>query len=248
MYESPDLVNNYPKTYSCIIADDKELHRISLGAYLKKYSYIQVLGVFESPARVLDYVLHHGLPDIIFLDIDMPGMSGIELRKQLSDIPACIFITAYPEYAVESFEVEALDFLVKPLNHERFDASMERLLRYLEIRDRAQQMEHTLENEIIYIKEGHERVKLLLNDIDYLEALRDYSGVMTAGKRYFILTPMGSLLKQNPFRGFVRIHRSYAVQVKKVTRFSSREVAVGETILPVGRSYKDELGKLFSGK
>src|SRR4051812_40341776 len=103
------------KISSCIIVDDNELDRLTVVSYVRKCSFLEIAGSFSSAEAALAFIQQHKSPDVIFLDIDMPGMNGLELKKQLGKVPACIFITSHPEYAVEGFEIEALDFIVKPL-------------------------------------------------------------------------------------------------------------------------------------
>jgi two-component system LytT family response regulator len=183
-------------------------------------------------------------PEVLFLDIDMPGLSGLALREKLMHVPVCIFITAFPEYAVESFEKDALDFLVKPIRMDRFEKTMERLRDYLDLRQKAALLDSTLGGDTIFIKEGHEHIKVPLRDILYLEALKDYTRIVTTGKKYCVLSALGNLLKEESFKSFVRVHRSYAVQKQYVSRITSSHVWVNDYELPVGRSYKDQLSAL----
>lgn len=231
------------KTYNCIIADDDEIDRLTTQSFCRHYSFLNVTGSFESSAEALEFAKKNQ-PDVMLLDIDMPGISGIEIRKQLENIPACIFITSHPEFAVESYELSVLDFLVKPLKANRFAIAMERLESYLNIRHKASLLEHTLGGDTLFIKDGHEHFKIQLHDIIYLEALKDYTGIITAQKKYCVLTPLGNLLKEHTFRNFIRIHRSYAVQKHFVSKMSSKEIFINNIILPVGRSYKGALAQL----
>ena len=239
-------MNPTKKIYACIIVDDNELDRLTLVSYLRKYPFIHIAGVFESPALALAHVQRATAPDILFLDIDMPGMNGLELRKQLERIPACIFVTSHPEFALESFEMAALDYLVKPLKAERFAKAMDRLEQFLEIHFKAELLDYTLGEDTLFIKDGHHHVKLHLHDIIYLEALKDYTGIITRQKKYCVLTPLGNLLKEKGFRTFIRIHRSYAIQKHFVKEISAREVMINDLLLPIGRSYKEEVEKLLT--
>lgn len=237
---------NLQKTnYSCIIVDDNELDRLTLVSYVRRYPFIQVAGVFDSAAAALAFTAANPLPDILFLDIDMPGINGIDLRKQLQGIDPCIFVTAHPEFALEGFETSALDYLVKPLKKERFDKTMERLERFLQIQRKAELLDYTLGEDTLFIKDGHHHIKLRLHEIIYLEALKDYTGIITSSKKYCILTPLGSILKEKAFRTFIRIHRSYAIQKHFISEISAREVMVNNNKLPVGRSYRESLEKLL---
>ena len=228
------------KTYNCFIVDDDEIDRLTTLSFVRRYPFLHIAGVFNSATAALQAAAQQA-PDILFLDIDMPGITGLELRRQLAHIPACIFITSYPDYAVESFEAAALDFLVKPLKGERFAASMERLQHFLEIHYKAELLDYTLGGDTLFIKDGHEQVKLQLHEIVYLEALKDYTSIVTPAKKYCVLSTLGNLLEQKAFQMFIRIHRSYAVQKHFVNKVTAKEVFVNNLVLPVGRSYKDSL-------
>jgi two-component system, LytTR family, response regulator len=231
--------------YNCIIVDDNELDRLTLVSYVRRYPIIQIAGVFESAAQALVYTQKNEVPDVLFLDIDMPGMNGLELRKQLGQIPACIFVTSHPEFALEGFETAALDYIVKPLKGDRFAKAMERLDRFLEIHHKAELLDYTLGENTLFIKDGHHHIKLQLHEIIYLEALKDYTGIITPKKKYCVLTPLGNLLKEKAFQTFVRIHRSYAIQKHFIKEISAREIMVNEVLLPIGRSYKESVEKLL---
>ena len=226
---------------TCIVVDDDEIDRLTVLAFLADYPYITVLDSFDSPIKALEAILRTK-PDVLFLDVDMPGMSGLQLREQLMDVPACIFITSYPDYAVEGFEKQALDFMVKPVNGARFARTMQRLQEYLLLRKQASLLHHTLGADTIFIKEGHEEIKLQLHDILYLEAMKDYTAVMTEKRKYMVATPMGSLIQEKPFEQFIRIHRSYAVPKHFIRRIGSDELQLEkDIILPIGRTYKEAL-------
>jgi two-component system, LytTR family, response regulator len=227
-------------TISCMVVDDDEIDRLTTVSFLHDYPFIKIQGVFESPLQALAAAQQQA-PDVLFLDIDMPAMSGLELRKQLLHIPACIFITSYPDYALEGFEMAALDFLVKPFTAARFAKMMERLEQHAAIRQKADLLEHTLGADTIFIKDGTEQIKLQLHDIIYLEALKDYTGIVTKERKYAVLSPLGTLIKEKAFGSFIRIHRSYAVQKNFIKKISAAEVMVNNIALPVGRVYKEAL-------
>jgi len=233
------------KVYRCLIVDDNEIDRLTTVSFVKRYPFLQIDGVFESPIEAVRFAATSP-PDVVFLDIDMPGLNGFELRKELQKVPVCIFITSYPEYALESFDLAALDFLVKPLKGDRFEKSMERLMRYLDVHHKAELLDYTIGDETLFIKDGHDHIKLQMHEIIYLEALKDYTGIITPQKKYCVLSPLGTMLKEKAFKSFIRIHRSYAVQKHFIKKIASREVTVNDILLPIGRSYKDELDRLIS--
>jgi two-component system, LytTR family, response regulator len=229
------------RTLNCIIVDDEELDRLMATSFVKRYPYLNLVGVFENAQEALSVIQNQTI-DIAFLDIDMPLINGLEFRKQTLQIPVCVFITSHPEHAVESFELEALDFIVKPLKFDRFDKTMQRVLEFLEIKHKAQLFESTIGGDTIYIKEGHEQTKVKLHDILYLEALKDYTLIVTDQKRHCVLSSIGTLLKETHFQSFIRIHRSYAVQKQYIKKIATTEVELHNSkLIPLGRSYKDSL-------
>ena len=228
------------KKITCLVVDDDEIDRLTVLSFLEDYSFMEVRGQYDSPVKALD-AAQKIIPDVLFLDIDMPEMTGLELRGKLLNIPVCIFITSYPDYAVEGFEMAALDFLIKPFSAERFAKAMSRLKNYLDIHHKAELLDHTLGADTIFIKDGHNQVKLQLHEILYLEALKDYTGIITANRKYAVLQPLGNLIKEKAFNNFIRIHRSYAVQKHFIKQINSGEILVNNIALPVGRTYKDSL-------
>ncbi|MCD0464083.1 LytTR family DNA-binding domain-containing protein [Flavobacterium sp. ENC] len=229
------------KKYTCIIIDDDEIDRLTVLSFAKKFPVLDILGVFESADEALPFIEEQKV-DILFLDIDMPGLNGIEFRKKAMEIPVCIFITAHPEHAVESFEIETLDFIVKPLKLDRFTQTMSRVEEFMEIKLKALLFEASIGGDTIYIKEGHEQTKVKLHEILYLEALKDYTLVITEKKRHCVLSSIGNLLKEDHFQSFIRIHRSFAVQKQFIHKMNSTEIILNNNIsIPVGRSYKENL-------
>jgi DNA-binding LytR/AlgR family response regulator len=231
---------------NCIVVDDNFIDRKTTCAYLKQYNFINIVGEFESSIDALQKIKELQ-PFGVFLDIDMPEMNGLELRKHLTIVPACIFITSYPEYALESFEVDALDFMVKPINKDRFDKAMHKLLEYYTIKQKADLLTHTLGNENIIIKQGSEQIKLQLHQIIYLEAMKDYTAVVTNEKKYMVLEVLGNLIREKAFESFIRIHRSFAIQKHYVSKINNTEIElVNANTLPIGRSYKETIRELFN--
>jgi two-component system, LytTR family, response regulator len=232
------------KKLNCIIVDDDEIDRLTAVSYAKKFDNLNIIGVFESADSALEIIQKETI-DVLFLDIDMEEMNGLELRKKASEVPVCIFITSHPEHAVESFELETLDFIVKPIKLDRFTQTMRRIEEFMEVRLKAQLFESSIGGDAIYIKEGHEQTKVKLHDILYLEALKDYTLVVTHQKRHCVLSSIGNLLKENHFQSFVRIHRSFAVQKQYIDKKYTHEILLNNGVsIPIGRSYKEQLANL----
>jgi two-component system LytT family response regulator len=230
---------------TCLIADDEEIDRLTVTAHLRKYPFIRIAANCDNARQALDFLLASPV-DILFLDIDMPGINGIQLRSRFMDIRACVFITSYPDYAVDAFEAAALDFLVKPITGDRFALAIQRIRDYFDIRRKADLFEHSLGQDTIFIKEGHEKTKIRLHEVLYLEALRDYTAIVTPQRKYHVLTTLGNLLNENEFRSFIRIHRSYAVQRHFVKKLDTRNVYLENISLPLGKAYRSDIEKLFN--
>jgi DNA-binding LytR/AlgR family response regulator len=231
--------------YTCIIIDDDEIDRLTTQYLAGNHASLQIEGVYSSAVQALPFIASHQ-PEILFLDIDMPEMSGLELRKALMQVPVCIFVTSHPEHALESFDLDTLDFLVKPVKQERFAQAVQRIENYMELRQKASFFEATVGGDAIYLKEGREQVKVKLHDILYLEALKDYTLVVTSQKKHCILSNLGTMLKEPHFNSFVRIHRSFAVQKEFIQKINAAEVILHNyTVLPLGRSFKNSVEALL---
>ena len=229
------------KKYNCVIIDDDEIDRLTVVSYAKRFSVLNIMGVFENAEEALP-LLEKEKIDILFLDIDMPIMNGLDFRKKTMEVPVCIYITAHPEHAVESFELDTLDFIVKPIKLDRFTQTMSKIEDYMELKLKAQLFESSIGGDVIYIKEGHNETKVKLHDILYLEALKDYTKIVTSTKKHCVLTSIGNLLKENHFQSFVRIHRSFAVQKQFIEKKMSNELLLNNGMLiPIDRSYKENL-------
>jgi len=228
---------------SCMLVDDDMVDRLTTAAFLEPYPFIEITGSFSTPEMALK-AASAAPPDALFMDIDMPGLSGLQLRKQLMEIPACIFVTSFPDYALESFELDTLDFLVKPFSHDRFAAAVDRLQQFIIIRRKAELLSHTLGADTVFIKDGTTQVKLRLHEMIYLEALNNYTCIVTAARKYTVLSTLNNLIREEAFKGFVRIHRSYAVQRHFIEQIGTNAVVIGDISLPVGRSYKQNIEQL----
>ena len=231
----------YTGTYNCIIVDDDEIDRLTTLSYARKYPYLEICGVCSSAAEALKIMDEENI-DLMLSDIDMPELTGFDFRRRMINVPVCIFITSYADCAVESFELAALDFLVKPVKSGRFEAAMKRAKEYLDARHKAKLYEYSLGADTIFLKDGHTFIKVNLHDILYLEALKDYTLVVTAPKRYCVLSPIGSLLKESHFKTFIRVHRSFAVQKHLIEKINTNQVIINNVAIPIGRSYKENLG------
>ena len=230
-------------SYSYIIVEDNELDKLSLKVFLKPYADFVAAGEYTSAEEAL-IPIKEKKPDVIFLDVDMGEMSGIGLRSRLPEIPVCIFVTSHPEYAIDGFEQNALDFLTKPLQKERFEQTIFRARQYLQINQKATLLDENIGADSIFIKNGHEKIKINTHEILFLEALKDYTKIVTSNKSHFVLSSLSALLLENAFSSFIRIHRSFAVPKHYIKKLRANEVIIDQFTIPIGRSYKMQLQNL----
>ncbi|WP_246011586.1 LytR/AlgR family response regulator transcription factor [Flavobacterium piscinae] len=233
------------KVFSCIIVDDDEMDRLVVQSYAKRFLNLNVIGVFESAEKALLF-LNQNEVDIAFLDIEMPGESGIELRKKALSIPVCVFISSHAESAAETFEIQTLDFIVKPFKFARFEQTIQRIEEFMNIKTKADLYEQTIGGDAIYVKSGTEKVKIRLHEILYFEALKNYTVIVTESERHYVLKGLSEFLSDDLFRSFIRIHRSFAVQKQHIEKIISNEIhLINDKTIPIGRSYKKNLSNLL---
>ena len=194
------LTNNH--TYTSIVVDDNDIDRLRTILYLRTIPFLKLTGEFRSAEEALASPVLSSV-DVLFLDVDMPGLSGLELRRQLGKNQVCIFITSYADHALEGFELAALDYLVKPVDQQRFADSMERLQEYLNAGRLASLYSLQTGQKTISLKDGHEQIQIRMDEIIYLEALKDYTRVVTAGKKILCPPLVGVSARRS---GFCRVY------------------------------------------
>ena len=231
----PDLQLKY------VIIDDDEIDRAVIEMEAAKFGFLKKTASCGHPLEALE-IINRFNPDIIFLDIEMPDISGIELlRKKITASALPVFITSHPEFALESYELDAFDYLMKPVSAERFATCALRLRDFYQMRVKAFAFDTEQESEFIIIKQGYDKFKIPVRDIVYLEAMRDYTRITTATKQYLVLTTLNGILDKLPRDIFVRIHRSYIVNRKKVDAIQKNKITIQSQVLPVGKLYKHAL-------
>ncbi|NML69846.1 response regulator transcription factor [Chryseobacterium sp. RP-3-3] len=227
----------------CMIIDDDELDRLVLQHHMRQYDNIEIVASFNSAEKAFPYL---EFPiDLLICETKLDGMSGLEFRKLAHKIPACIFVSSHLELAAEAFEMDALDFITKPFKTERFHYSMQKVFNFFEMKEKCDCFDALLGENCIKIKEGGHISQIKLTDILYLEALKDYTRLVTHDKKHCILDSLGNLLHKSFFDSFVRIHRSYAVPRHFIRGKNSHEIELIHQIkLPIGRTYKESLSFL----
>jgi len=232
------------KTIRYIAIDDNVVDLLLLKEYATAFPFLQYQGSYSNTTDGLTAV-EELTPDLVFLDIEMPGHSGLDILRKIKDkAPIAVFITSHPEYALEGFELSALDYILKPLTAERFALTAKRIEEYWEMKQKAISYEVLFEKESLIIKEGHTQIKLPRQDIIYLEAMQDYTKVVTDKKNYLTLTTLTNFLEKIPEKDFIRVHRSYAVAIKKIKELHSNKLICGITEIPIGKTYRSLLNKL----
>ncbi len=218
---------------NCIIVDDSAIQRIAISKLVKEYNTLSLLGEFSnvSDAKKALTTLH---VDLIFLDIEMPKTNGFEFLDSLSNIPQIIFVTGKTEYAFKAFNYDATDYLQKPLTKPRFEIAIEKAFE----QHKSKVKNTTSENDYIFIKSNLKKRKVFVNTILWIEALGDYIKLVTTEDSHVILSTMKAFEKEVEDYSFMRIHKSYIVNLLKIKRFNSKVVEINNEELPVSRNKK----------
>jgi DNA-binding LytR/AlgR family response regulator len=228
-------------TYSCILIDDEQLALDVLENYLRRIDALELKGAFLDPVEAFNYLAFHQV-ELIFIDINMPELSGLELIGSLSPRPAVIIVSAYREYAVEGFELNVLDYLLKPVSFERFLRSVQRFLQSREQKGLPEGPQS------ITVRADRRDVRVDLEDILYVEGLKDYVRIHTAGETVITKDSIGNFCEKLPQDRFLRVHRSFVVNLSKVKSASASDLQVGDKLIPIGVTYEKAVrGKLGKG-
>ena len=238
----------------CLIADDEPLAIKLIADYISRISHLELSGTCKRATDVAGFV---GQVDLLFLDIKMPGLTGLELLRSLNVKPLVILITAFSEHALEGFELDVVDYLVKPVTFERFLQAVNKATRQYQLQNlnvtsvqsatESTTQEEEIAKDYFFVKSGFKSVRINFNDILYIEGLKEYVSIYTSDGRKFVkLASLRDLERILPTNKFLRIHKSYIVAVQKVTAAYGNIVEVGKIELPVGRSFKEDVLKVFS--
>lgn len=226
------------KTYNCLIVDDEQLARTLLSAYIEKVPYLNEVGSCKSPMEAMDF-LRNNTVDILLLDIQMPELSGIDFLKTISIQPATIFTTAYSEYAVTSYELDAVDYLLKPFAFDRFMKAINKAIELITLKSEDNEVDKK-ENYDFLVKGDQKIHKVAPDSILYIEGLKEYvSFYLKDQPRIVSLNSLTKLEKElTPF-GLMRIHRSYIVNLEHVTAFEKHALWINDTEIPIGKTYRE---------
>lgn len=223
----------------CAIVDDEPLARDILEVYVKENPILELVALCKNAKEVLN-LLDNEQIDLLFLDIQMPDMSGMNLAKSLQNPPYIVFTTAYDKYAVDGFEVCAVDYLLKPISPERFNKAVEKVQYLIETRPNEGQ-----KDDFIFIRADYQDVKIKFNDILYIEGLKDYVRIVTTEKRIITLTNIKGMYAKLPQDKFARVHKSFIVAIDKVSSVKGSSLMVGNKEIPIGLTFRDNFKKIM---
>jgi len=223
---------------NCIVVDDEPLARQLIQSYIDQVPAIHCLGYYQSAVDAF-VALHEHKVDVIFIDIQMPGITGLNFIRSLKIYPKVVFITAYAEYAVDAFEVEATDYLVKPVTFERFLKTIQKIGTDKNSSALASQVAPEISS--IFLKIDRRLIKIELASIIYIEALGDYLKIHTTGQTYVTYMTLGKLTTLLPTSRFIRIHRSTIINKKLIQFIEGNFIRINDIDLPIGLTYKDNL-------
>jgi len=246
---------------NCIAVDDEPLALGLVSSFVEQTPFLNLVGRFSSAVEALK-VIHTEKIDVVFLDIQMPDLNGIELARVLDNIkinkPSIIFTTAYNQFALEGFKVNALDYLLKPFNYEEFLHAATKALNYAALVERstsapvapaaAPHEGERIEDEYLFLKVEYQLVRIALSDILYIEGLKDYVKIWlkNTDKAILSLTSLKSLEEKLPAKRFMRVHRSFIVSLDKINSITRNALQIGKINIAVGDQYKEAFNTFLS--
>lgn len=226
---------------TCIIVDDEPLARQGMELNIANVSSLQLLGSFSNALAASDFLRKENV-DLMFLDINMPELSGLDFLKSLKDAPLVIFTTAYPQYALESYELDAVDYLVKPIRIERFLKAVNKAESYLKLlqQDNNNNQVEKIEEDYMFIKADRKYFKIYFKDILYIEGLKDYVVIYTNDNKIITSMNVKTIAAQLPPAIFARVSKSYIVNTLHITSLDNELIYIQNNEIPLGQSYKEE--------
>jgi len=221
--------------YKCIVVDDEELARKLIKRHLAEFQDFELVASCESALEALKIIKETPV-DLMFLDIEMPQVKGTDFLKSLHQKPKVIFTTAYREYALEGFELNVIDYLLKPITFTRFLKAIEKFIESTNNGIEDQELKHT------YIQINKKNIKIVLDDVLYVESLKEYVQIHFKDSKIIFKGGI-TAFEQKLNHHFVRVHRSYIVNTNKITAYTKSDIEIGKIEIPIGASYKDSVLK-----
>ncbi|MGZ3873109.1 MAG: LytR/AlgR family response regulator transcription factor [Mucilaginibacter sp.] len=238
----------------CLIVDDEPLALHILEDYISKIPFLQLVKATTNPIEALTLV-QEKLVDLVFLDVQMPELTGIQFLRIANGKAKVILTTAYPQYALEGYELDVIDYLLKPIAFDRFFKSVQKAQGVLQpaaapVAEPAkpQQQQNDFLSDFIFVKTEHKIQKVYLNDILFIEGLKDYISIFTPAERIITLQNMKKMEDALPGKNFIRVHKSYIVSINKIDSIERSRIFIGDKVIPVGDTYREEFFKIIDGK
>ena len=232
------------ETYKCFIVDDEPLAIHVIEQHLSKFTQLTICDTSTDPLDALGQVKALK-PDLLILDIAMPDINGLEFIESLQQKPAIILTTAYREYAVEGFNLHVLDYLVKPIPFKRFVQAIDK---FMDFKQRHTTSLANEEAQYIHVKADRKTIRIELNDILYIEGVKDYVKIVMSGKTVITKISIGNFLKLLPGHQFLQAHKSFIVSKNKINAYTALDVEIGQTEIPIGRVYREAFLKQLENK
>jgi DNA-binding LytR/AlgR family response regulator len=235
------------KKIICLAVDDEPPALDVLKKYINAVQHLELAGTCADAIEALTFLQNHPV-DLLFLDIQMPQLLGTDLIRTLKKPPKVIFTTAFRKFAVEGFELDAVDYLLKPISFERFLKAVNKVMdtSLQATESNFNSKSHTSIEAFISLRAERKNIKVLLNDILYIESLKDYIKVITANKTIITKQSISSIEEMLPKENFIRIHRSYIVSLNKIESYTNELIGIAKQELPISRMYKLEVGKVLN--
>lgn len=228
---------------TCIAIDDEARALDLIQLYCKKIPFLDLQECFRDAIKALNHLQHHKL-DLIFLDINMPDINGIQFLEALEKAPMVVFTTAYSEYAVKSYDYHAIDYLLKPITISRFLKAATRALEQRKLSGANSKIaSEDIANKHILIKSGQETHQVFLDDILFVEGAQNYVFIHTRNKKIISLLRMTDMEEMLPSHSFIRIHKSYIVSLQNIETIESHRLHLGQNIIPIGKTYREHFRK-----
>lgn len=229
----------------CIIVDDEPLAIEILESYVSKIDQLEIAGTFRNAVSAFAFLQQNTI-DLIFLDIQMPKLSGIDFLRTLKNPPKVILTTAFRDYALDGFELEVVDYLLKPIPFERFLKAVAKVLHQPAPAATTTKPDAASPDSFVYFKVDKKMIKTRMADILYIESIKDYVKVKTADKEIITQQKISYLEESLPRELFLRIHRSFIVNVERIDAYSATDVEIGKHFVPIGRNYKNDVMKILA--
>jgi DNA-binding LytR/AlgR family response regulator len=229
-----------------LIVDDEPLAQEVIEQYLQNINELELVGKCSNALEAFE-VLHNEHIDLMFLDISMPVISGIDFLRSLRMAPAVIITTAYPDFALQGYELDVIDYLVKPISLERFMKAVNKVIDRIKKPAPVIVESKQIKADYMFVKCDQKLIKIRFNDIDYIEGMKDYVKIFTTDRMIVTLHTMKFFENNLPSHIFIRIHKSYIVNVDAIKTISGNELEINQTRIPIGNSFKDNVLKHING-